>query len=112
MRRISLIIDDQNWNGEAERLFLDQFEVIDGTLHFGIAEEIDAEGERGATIRLFTDVCFQASETASFDADPVSQMDTGWVDSDLILCLAYHAHEVFHLYVGDAGEVPPARLGL
>ena len=108
MRRISLIIDDQNWNGEAERLFLDQFEVIDGTFHFGIAEEIYAEGECGATVRLFTDVGFQACETAGLDADPASHMDTGGVDGDFILCIAYHAHEAFHLCVGDASEISTA----
>ena len=90
------------------RLFLDQFEVVDGTFHFGIAEEIDTEGERGATIRLFTDVGFQACETAGLDADPVSHMDVGGVDGDLVLCIAYHAHEVFHLFVGDAGEISTA----
>ena len=90
------------------RLFLDQFEVVDGTFHFGIAEEIDAEGESGATIGLFADVGFQACKTTGLDAHPVSHMDTGGVDSDLILCITYHTHEVFHLFVGNAGEISTA----
>ena len=108
MRTISLIIDDQHWNGEAERLFLDQFEDVGGTLHFGIAEEIDAEGEQGATVGLFTDVGFQTCEFAGLDANSVAYMDAGGVDGDFILCIAYHAHEVFHLFVGDAGEISTA----
>ena len=91
-----------------QKLFLDEFEDFGGTFHFGVAEEIDAEGVHGATIGLFTDVGFQACETAGLDAHPASHMDTGGVDGDFILCIAYHAHEVFHLCVGDASEISTA----
>ena len=91
-----------------QKLFLDEFEDFGGTFHFGVAEEIDAEGEQGATVGLFADVGFQACEFAGLDADSVAYMDAGGVDGDFILGIAYHAHEVFHLFVGDAGEVSTA----
>ena len=55
-----------------QKLFLDEFEDFGGTFHFGVAEEIDAEGEHGGAVRFFADVAFQSGETASLDAHPVA----------------------------------------
>ena len=53
-------------------LLFNQFEDFGGTFHFGVAEEIDAEGEHGGAVRFFADVAFQSGETASLDAHPVA----------------------------------------
>ena len=47
-----------------QKLFLDEFEDFGGTFHFGVAEEIDAEGEHGGAVGLSTDVALQTGKTA------------------------------------------------
>ena len=110
MRTISLIIDDQNQNrnGEAEQLFLDQFKDVGGTLHFGIAEEIDAEGNHAGAVGLFTDVANQSGEPTGRDAYLIAYMHTGGIYDDCVHRFLYHALEIFHLAIWYAGEVVPA----
>ena len=47
-----------------QKLFLDEFEDFGGTFHFGVAEEIDAEGEHGGAVGLSTDVALQTGKAA------------------------------------------------
>ena len=55
-----------------QKLFLDEFEDFGGTFHFGVAEEIDAEGEHGGAVGLSTDVALQTGKAAFGDANPVA----------------------------------------
>ena len=45
-------------------LLFNQFEDFGGTFHFGVAEEIDAEGEHGGAVGLSTDVALQTGKAA------------------------------------------------
>lgn len=89
-------------------LFFDQLEEFEGTLHDGVAEHVDTQGNGGGAVGLAVDVAFEAGHAACLDADLTAYLQLGGVDGDGGLGISYHPHEVLHLDVGDAGEVGAA----
>ena len=89
-------------------MFFYQLEEFEGTLHDGITEHVDAQGDGGGTVGLAVDVAFEAGHAACLDADLTAYLQLGGVDGDGGLGISYHPHEVLHLDVGDAGEVGAA----
>lgn len=82
-----------------------------GTFH-SITKEIDTEDNQGGTFGILVVVALQTCQATGLDAYLAAYSQTGGVDGDLILCIAYHTHEVFHLLIGDAGKVAPASIVL
>ena len=82
-----------------------------GTFH-SITKEIDAEDNHVGTFGNLVDVALQTCQETGLDAYLAAYSQTGGADGDLVLCIAYHTHEVFHLLVGDAGKVAPASIVL
>ena len=80
-------------------------------VHLGIAQEIDAKDYGGGAVRGFFEERLDTAESAGLDAYLAAGTEAGGIDGDGTVAIAYHADEVEHLGVGDAGKVVPARGG-
>ena len=89
-------------------MFFYQLEEFEGTLHDGVAEHVDTQGDGGGAVGLAVDVAFEAGHAACLDADLTAYLQLGGVDGDGGLGIAYHPHKMLHLDVGDASEVRSA----
>ena len=94
-----------------ELAFLHHLQQFKWEGHFGVAEEVEAEGYLGGAVGVTVEDGFHAGEAAGLHADFAAGVEEGGVDGDGRLCIAHKALEVEHLGVGDAGEVVAARGG-
>lgn len=89
-------------------LFFYDVKVFYRELHFGTAEIVDVDGKIDGAVGLAQNVSLETCHVACLDTHLGAFVQLRGIDGNGVLGIAYHAHEILHLGMGNAGKTSKA----